>query len=70
MLSLVNIVLVSVELWRIKSILSYTRQLRDKSKLKLTKGIDSDSDDTRDLDKKFDKKKMAERRKVMAGLLK
>ena len=55
MLSLVNIVLVSVELWRIKRILSYTRQLRDKSKLKLTKGIDSDSDDTRDLDKKFDK---------------
>ena len=70
MLSLVNIVLVSWELWRIKSILTYTRELRDKSKLKLTKGIDSDSDDTRDLDKKFDKKKMAERRKVMAGLLK
>jgi hypothetical protein len=49
--------------------MSYTRVSRNKSKLRLTQGIDTDSDDTRDLEKKFDKQKMKERQRAFQYLL-
>ncbi len=52
----------------LKRAFSYTEEARDKSRLKLKSGIGSDSDD-KDLNKKFNKEKMTERRIIMAGLL-
>lgn len=69
MLSLLSILLGSVELWLLKRKLSYTEEARDKSRLKLGSGIGSESSDDKDLDKKFDKKKMSERRIMMMSLL-
>jgi len=57
-LSLLSIILGAVELWKLKEFLKYTEQ--DK-KLKKIRNDDSDSSSD-DLDKKFDEKKMAERR--------
>jgi hypothetical protein len=67
-LSILSIILGSVELWLLKALLRYTEPHRDKSVIRLH--IDSESSDAENLDKKFDKKKMAERRKMMDGLLK
>lgn len=67
-LSIVSIILGSIELWLLKRILSYTEPHRDKSVIR--SHIDSESEDDKNLDKKFDKKKMAERRRMMDGLLK
>lgn len=63
-----SIILSAIELWRLKAILGYTEPRKDKSVIRLH--IDSDSSDEQNLDKKFDKKKMAERRRMMDGLLK
>lgn len=66
-LSIFSIILGSIELWMLKGILRYTEPHRDKSVIR--SHIDSESEDEKNLDKKFDKKKMAERRKMMDGLL-
>jgi len=68
-LSILSIILGSIELWKIKDILTYTEPPKDKS-MKLNKGVDSDSEDEKDLDKKFDKQKMKDRREMMGNLLK
>lgn len=67
-LSILSIILGAVELWLLKAILRYTEPSRDKSVIRLH--IDSESSDNENLDKKFDKKKMEERRRMMDGLLK
>jgi len=65
-LSILSIVLGCIELWLLKDILAYTQTEKRKSK----KVIETDSeDDTSNLDAKFDKKKMADRRFVMGRLL-
>ena len=56
-LSLLSIILGSVELWRLKEYLKYTEE---KKKIKKIRNDDSEESSS-DLDKKFDKKKMAER---------
>lgn len=67
-LSILSIVLGSIELWKIKEILAYTEPPRIKNK-KLNKSNESSSDNE-DLDKKFDKQKMKDRREMMGNLLK
>ena len=67
-LSILSIVLGAIELRKLKSLFRYTEPARDKSVIRMH--IDSDSSDEANLDKKFDKKKMAERRKLMDSLLK
>jgi len=62
-LSILSIILGSTELWLLKRTLKYTEPMKDKSALKLGSGIGSDSEDQDNLDKKYDKGKMAERRK-------
>ena len=57
-----------VELWRLKESLHYTESAKDKSLLKLQNMV-GDSDD-KDLDKKYDKDKMSERRAWMGDILK
>lgn len=56
-LSLLSIILGSIELWRLKELLKYTEE---KKKIKKIRNDDSEESSS-DLDKKFDKKKMAER---------
>lgn len=68
-LSLLSIILGAIELWLLKRLLRYTEPHRNKSVIR-SQQIDSDSSDEANLDKKFDKKKMEERRKMMDGLLK
>ena len=68
-LSILSIILGSCELWMLKKVLKYTEPSKDKSQLKLGGGIGSDSEDESNLDKKYDKGKMAERRKLMGDLL-
>lgn len=67
-LSVLSIILGAIELWKLKDLLAYTRAQK-KVKL-LNKGEDSSSDDGNDWDKKFDKKKMEDRRLMMGNLLK
>jgi hypothetical protein len=67
-LSIISLICASFELYDLRRILRYTEPHRDKSVIRLH--IDSDSSDANNLDKKFDKTKMAERRKMMDGLLK
>jgi len=57
-LSLLSIILGAVELWKLKELLKYTEE---KKKLKRIRNDDSE-ESSDDLDKKFDEKKMAERR--------
>ena len=65
-LSILSIVLGCIELWLLKDILGYTQIQKRKAK----QVIETDSeDDTSNLDVKFDKKKMADRRFVMGRLL-
>ena len=65
-LSILSIVLGCIELWVLKDILAYTQTEKRKS----NKVIETDSeDDTSNLDAKFDKKKMADRRFVIGRLL-
>jgi hypothetical protein len=66
-LSFLSIILGALELWRLKELLSYTEQPKDK-KMKMKKNSDSDSSE--DWDKKFDKDKMKDRREMMGNLLK
>lgn len=66
-ISVLSIILGSFELWLLKKTLKYTEPQRDK--IKLNTGALSTSDDERDLEKKYDKEKMAERRRMMDGLL-
>ena len=57
----------SIELWKLKEILKYTEEERKNKKRKV---IETDSDDdSSDLDKKFDKEKMRDRREMMGKLL-
>jgi len=56
----------AVELWKLKELLKYTEE---KKKLKRIRNDDSE-ESSDDLDKKFDEKKMAERRIQMGQLLK
>ena len=65
-LSLLSIILGAVELWKLKELLKYTEE---KKKLKRIRNDDSE-ESSDDLDKKFDEKKMAERRIQMGQLLK
>lgn len=67
-LSVLSIILGAIELWRLKIILTYTEEPKNK-KMKLKKNSDSDSSD-QDWDKKFDKGKMRDRREMMGNLLK
>jgi hypothetical protein len=67
-LSILSILLGSIELWRIKEILAYTEPPRNKNK-KLNKS-NEESSDNENLDKKFDKDKMKDRREMMGNLLK
>lgn len=66
-LSVLSIILGSLELWLLKDTLRYTEPKKDK--IKLNTGAPSSSDDEKDLDKKYDKGRMAERRRMMDGLL-
>lgn len=68
-LSVLSVILGSMELWLLKKTLKYTEPQKDKSALKLGGGIGSDSADETNLDKKYDKGKMAERRRLMSDLL-
>jgi hypothetical protein len=67
-LSVLSIILGAIELWRLKIILTYTEEPKNK-KMKLKKNSDSESSD-QDWDKKFDKGKMRDRREMMGNLLK
>ncbi len=67
-LSILSIILGSIELWKLKEILAYTEPPRNKNK-KLNKSNESSSDNE-NLDKKFDKEKMKDRREMMGNLLK
>jgi hypothetical protein len=67
-LSVLSIILGAIELWKLKDLLAYTRAQK-KVKL-MNKNEDSSSDDGNDWDKKFDKKKMEDRRLMMGNLLK
>lgn len=69
-LSILSFVLGAIELWLLKRSLAYTEPKRNKLKLKNSQ-IESDSwENDDDLDKKFDKGKMTERRLLMDDLLK
>jgi hypothetical protein len=66
-LSILSIILGSIELWKLKEILKYTEEERKNKKRKV---IETDSDNSSsDLDKKFDKEKMRDRREMMGKLL-
>jgi hypothetical protein len=65
-LSLFSIILGCIELWKLKIILGYTEE---KKKEKRFRNDDSESS-SENLDKKFDKNKMKERREMMSKLLK
>jgi hypothetical protein len=67
-LSILSIILGAIELWKLKDILQYTAEtVNKKSKLNTA---NTDSEDEKDLDKKFDKTKMKDRREMMGSLLK
>ncbi len=67
-LSILSIILGAIELWKLKDILQYTAEtLNKKSKLNTA---NTDSGDEKDLDKKFDREKMKDRREMMGNLLK
>lgn len=68
-LSVLSIILGSFELWKLKQFLHYTEPIKEKSS-KLNKGIDDSDEDEKDLDKKYDKEKMKDRREMMGNLLK
>lgn len=69
-LSILSFILGAIELWKLKDSLAYTEPRKDKLRLR-NEQLDSDSqDDYRDLDKKFDKDAMSERRLLMDDLLK
>lgn len=65
-LSILSIILGAIELWKLKEILQYTEE---KKKTKRIRNDDSEESSS-DLDKKFDKDKMKERREMMGKLLK
>lgn len=67
-LSILSIVLGAIELWKLKDILQYTAEAANK-KSKLNTA-NTDSEDEKDLDKKFDRSKMQDRREMMGNLLK
>lgn len=67
-LSVLSIILGAIELWKLKDILQYTAEAaHKKSKLNTA---NTDSEDEKDLDKKFDREKMKDRREMMGNLLK
>lgn len=65
-LSIFSIILGAVELYLLKDILAYTAEPKKKKRF----ATESDEESSEDLDKKFDKTKMAERREMMDKLLK
>lgn len=66
-LSILSIILGAIELYLLKDILAYTAEPKKKKRIR---NDDSEEDSSEDLDKKFDKGKMAERREMMDKLLK
>jgi hypothetical protein len=66
-LSILSVVLGSYELWHLKKLLAYTETPKDKARLKLTSKQEWSDDD---LDRKFNKEKMSQRRMLMGDLLK
>lgn len=67
-LSILSIILSATELMLLKRTMSYTEPPKSKNQLKGLKSDDSD-DDNNNLDKKYDKRRMAERRELMIDLL-
>jgi hypothetical protein len=65
-LSIFSIILGAIELYLLKDILAYTAEPKKKKRF----ATESDEESSEDLDKKFDKTKMAERREMMDKLLK
>ena len=60
-LSFLSIILGSIELWRLKNILSYTEPKKKKKRIR----NDDSETSSEDWDRKFDKSKMKERREAM-----